>query len=479
MKNRLTRAIYDHSPVALQHLYATVFGYHKQWRRYRGAYRRYREFFEQSFAWSRAEIEAYRDEKVAETVRYAYEHVPFYRRRMDDCDLKPDDVRRVVDLPKLPLLEKDDLREAGRDILATGFPHRRIRAATTSGSTGFPVVNYWSVEAEQREYGFHWARRRPGVARADSYGSFTGLQLARPDVMKPPFWRHNRAANQTCYSVFHMTPETMPLYADEIRRRGHVYLEGYPSPIAILAKLMLDRGITPPASVRAVFATAEQLQDRHREWIEQGFGARVWDQYGQNEKAGSITEYACGHLHDDMDYAVIEYLPTGRTEAGEPLYEMVCTGFDNLAAPLIRYRIGDMAVLDEADASCDACAGRIVKCIYGRTAHALIGRDGRRITNISVIAKRCRHVDAMQCVQEEVGQAQIRVVRAKGFTQDDEREILDQFRQKMGAMDFAIRYVDAVERTASGKFLSIISKVRPDEAGAGPACDAATTDAPN
>lgn len=478
MENRLTRAIYDHSPVALQHLYTTAFGYLKRWRRYGATYRRYREFFERSFSWSRAEIEAYRDQKVAEVVRCAYEQVPFYRRRMETAGLVPDDVRSVADLPKLALLEKEDLRRAGRDILAADFPPRRIRAAATSGATGFPVVNYWSVEAEQREYGFHWARRRPGVERADSYGSFTGLQLARPETMKPPFWRHNRAANQTCYSIFHMTLETMPLYAEEIRRRGHVYLEGYPSPIAILAKVMLDRGIEPPASVRHVFATSEQLQDEHRTWIEEGFGARVWDQYGQNEKAGSITEYDCGHLHDDMDYSVIEYLPAGRTETGEPLYEMVCTGFDNLAAPLIRYRIGDMAVLDESDAPCDAYAGRIVKCIYGRTAHALVGRDGRRITNISVIAKRCRHVDAMQCVQEEVGQVQIRVVRAKGFTQDDEREILDQFRHKMGEMDFAIRYVDGIERTASGKFLSILSKVRPDEAGTGGPCDAASTGAP-
>jgi len=470
MENRITRAIYDHSPVALQHLYTTAFGYLKKWRRYRGAYDRYREFFEQAFSWSRAEIDAYRDEKVAETVRYAYEHVPFYRRRMDEAGLVPDDVRSVADLPKLPLLEKDDLRAAGRDILAPDFPRRCVRSARSSGSTGFPTVHYWSAEAEEREYGFLWARKRPGVQRGDSYGSFTGLQLMCPEVMTPPFWRYNRAANQTCYSIFHMTPQTMPHYIDEIRRADHVYLEGYPSPIAILGKFMLDHGIAPPESVRHVFATSEQLQDRHRDWIERGFGARVWDQYGQNEKVSSITQYACGHLHDDMDYGVIEYLPAGRTEAGESVCEMVCTGFDNLAAPLIRYRIGDMAVLDESAEPCTVYAGRIVRAIHGRTAHALIGADGRRITNVSVIAKRCRRIDAMQCVQEQPGQVEIRIVPAKGFTQEDERELLKQFRAKLGEMTYSVKHVDAIERTPSGKFLSIISKVRPDEVGArGPA----------
>jgi phenylacetate-coenzyme A ligase PaaK-like adenylate-forming protein len=129
---------------------------------------------------------------------------------------------------------------------------------------------------------------------------------------------------------------------------------------------------------------------------------------------------------------------------------------------LIRYRVGDLAVLSAEPVACQQCPSPIVESIFGRTAQTLISRDGRRISNISVIAQRCHHVEAMQCVQEQPGMVTIRVLKGAEFTADDGREILRQFGLKMGQMDFDIEYVDRIERTASGKFLSIVSKIPPE-----------------
>jgi phenylacetate-CoA ligase len=261
-----------------------------------------------------------------------------------------------------------------------------------------------------------------------------------------------------------MSPTTLPGYIDHLRRARHVYLEGYPSPMAMLGKFILDQGIDWPCPPRAVFTTAEQLLPEYRRWIEEGFKTRVYDQYGQNEKVASITEYSCGHLHYDLDYGVIEFVPFGKADDGQTICEMICTGFENFAAPMIRYRVGDLALLPDNPPPCPHYAGPIVACLYGRTAQALISRDGRRYTNISVIAKRCQHIDGMQCVQDRPGVVEVRVVRGAGFTDEDERNILRQFRGKMGEIDFVIRFVDAIERSSGGKFLSIISRVPPDEA---------------
>lgn len=461
MENRITRWVYDHSPVWAQHLFASAFGYWKIRRRYGADYERWHEFFTRSFSWSRAELEAYQQERLAATLQDAYEHVPFYRQRFEACGLRPEDIRTVADLPKLPLLEKSELRQAGEQALSTQFSRTQIRSAVTSGSTGYPLTNYWSVEAEQREYAFGWARGRRGIRRGQSYGSFTGVQIVRPEVVRPPFWRVNYPAGQTCYSVFHMSPATLPYYVDQLRRARHVYLEGYPSPIALLGRYILEQGIDWPCPPQAVYTTAEQLLPEYRQHIEKGFKTRVYDQYGQNEKVSTITEYECGHLHYDPDYGIIEFVPFGKADDGRTICEMVCTGFENFAAPLIRYRVGDLAILPENPPACALFAGPIVESIYGRTAQALVGRDGRRYTNISVIAKRCHHVDAMQCVQERPGVVEIRVVRAAGFADADERNILRQFQVKMGQMEFVVRYVDRIERTASGKYLSIISHVSP------------------
>ncbi|NLW86776.1 MAG: phenylacetate--CoA ligase family protein [Planctomycetes bacterium] len=460
MDNRLTRCIYDHSPVLCQELFASVFGLRKRLIRSGKHFGKYYSFFRDARTWSRSDLEAFQDEKIETLIRYCYEHVPFYRQRMDNNKLTPADIVRVADLPKLPVLEKSDVRSAGSSLLSDAIPKKSMLSATTSGSTGYPLTNYWSLETEQREYAFSWARRKPGVKRGDSYGSFTGLQIVKADCMHPPFWRHNYAANQTCYSIFHITPQTIPLYVNEIRRRQHVYLTGYPSVIAMLGRHIVEHSLARPEGIKAVFVTSEQLLPEYRHWIEYGFNAHAYDMYGQNEKSSSITEYECGHMHYDMDYGVIEFCPYEQSEEGLPLYEMICTGFDNLASPLLRYRVGDLVARPEKDVICEHIASPVISYVYGRTSHTLVTSDGRRIGNISVIAKRCNHIEGMQCLQNEPGRLEVRVIKAKDYTSEDEINIREQFKQKMGRIDLRITYVDQLERTSSGKLLSIICRIK-------------------
>ena len=458
MENKFSRWFYDSSPVFLQHVFTSAYGLRKRQQRYGKWFGHYFRFFSDSTKWPLDQLQSFQDEQLRKVISNAYDNVPFYRQRMDRLKIRPSDIQEVADLPKLPFLEKSDVRDAGSNLLSGAVPSREIRGASTSGSTGFSMMNYWTVRAEQREYAFHWGRRRPGVSRGQSYGSFTGLQLVPAESLRPPFWRFNWAANQTCYSVFHMTPETIPCYLEQMKRAKHVWLEGYPAPIAVLAKFILDNEIDWPCPPKVVFTTAEQLQPLHRQWIEAAFRTRVYDQYGQNEKAGSITEYECGHLHYDMDYSVIEFLPV-REESEGVVAEMVCTAFDNEVFPLIRYRIGDLALLPKEPQACEGNPSPIILAIYGRTAQALRSRDGRIISNISVIAKRCQNVNGVQCVQYEPGSVEINVVRGTGYTDADEQNLINQFKQKMGQTDFKVVYVDELERTASGKTLSIISHI--------------------
>lgn len=460
MENRLTRCLYDNSPVFFQNLFTSCYGLQKRLSRYGRHFRQYRDFFQRSLKWPRADLEAFQSEKVRFLVKYCYEHVPFYRSVLTNNNLHPDDIRNVSDLPKLPVLEKTDLRGAGKSLLSDAVSPRRIRCATTSGSSGYPITNYWTDEAEQREYGFTWARRMHGIQFGESYGSFTGLQIVRANSLRPPFWRQNYAANQTCYSIFHMTPQTMPLYIEEILRHKHSYLAGYPSAIAQLGRCIHEHNLPRPTSVKAIFVSSEQLLPEYKHWISTGFGVPVYDQYGQNEKVASVTEYECGHMHYDMDYSVMEFVPAGLSDSGAPVYDIICTGFDNLAAPLIRYRVGDLVELEPNPPVCDYHAGPIIKCIHGRTSHALVASDGRRIFNISVIAKRCNNISGMQCVQKTPGEVEIRIIPEKEYSHADEVNILHQFRAKMGQMNFRIVCVEKLELTASGKLLSIISRIR-------------------
>ncbi len=465
MENRLTRWLYDHSPVFFQNLYASAYGAKKRLNRYAGPYyKEYFEFFQKSKSWSREELRAYQDDKLAQLVLKAYEHVPFWRRRFDELRLTPADVTKAEDLPKLPYLTKQDIHNAGRELLADNYKSLKILTDRSGGSTGSPNTYWRSQESNQMEYAFHWARRRPGVHRGMPYASFTGLQIIPPNRLKPPFWRVNYANNQRCYGVFHMSDETLPFYIEDLEKHPRVWLEGYVTPIYLVAKYILDNGYVFKACPKCIFTTSEQLDPSHREVIEKAFRTRVYDQYGQSEQAASITEYECGHMHDDMDYAITEYIPQSE-EDGDQIVEIISTPLYNYAMPLLRCQIGDFLRIAKNPPQCDVNAGPIVLSIAGRTTHVLVAADGRIVTNagLSLVVPRSRNIKAVQYVQDEVGVVRILVIRAPGYSPADEELLLDILRARIGdKTELRIEYVDELIKTGAGKTLSIISNITDD-----------------
>ncbi|KKK55766.1 hypothetical protein LCGC14_3071260, partial [marine sediment metagenome] len=271
MENRLTQAIYTAAPPWAQSIFCTIFGYQKRWRRYGKYFGRWHEFFRESLSWSRSELEAYQDEQLRLVIRCAFDHVPFYRRRFSALGLTADDIRSVADLPKLPLLAKREVREGGEDLLADDVPRRLLRKGTTGGSTGAGLTTYRSIEAEQRTYGFFWARDRMGFAYGSPYASFASPLIVPAGQTRPPFWRRNFAANQIVYSVYHISPQTMDAYLDDLSRRALAYYEGYPTPMYLLGRYLLAHPRPFKQYPRAIFVTSEELQPQFREVIEQAF----------------------------------------------------------------------------------------------------------------------------------------------------------------------------------------------------------------
>lgn len=461
MENRFTRFLYDHSPVFFQDVYSSFYGWRKNRARYGEVYRRMLAFFTGSADWSRAELEAYQGQKLCQIVRQAYEHAPFWRRRLDEARIRPDDVRRLEDLPKLPLLTKDDVRQGGSDMLADNYDRRTIFSHPTSGSTGMPVTLYTAPDALQTEFAFHWARRRPGITRRDRYASFAGLQIVRPGATRPPFWRNNWLSQQRMYSIFHMGEGTLGHYVRDLDAFGAVYWQGYPAAMYTIADYIERHGLRLANPPRAAFSTSEELQPVYRQTVERVLGTKVWEMYGQGEYIGSITEYPCGHMHYDMDYGILEFLDMGR-EDGLVKAELVCTGLYCHGWPLLRYRIGDIVLYDPDEPLGPQCRiqGPIIRKVFGRTGQFFVLPDGTRVGNISVIAKKCRNIITMQVVQEIAGEVEVLVQKAPAFEPTDEQVIRDMFGAKLGTdLKLHIRYVDKPLLTRSGKFLSIISRL--------------------
>ena len=133
-----TRWLYDRAPVWAQNAMASAYGLTKIRARYGREQRRWKTFFEASAAWSESDLAAYRRQQLRRTIHHAYDHVPFYRRWFREAGVRPDDIRDVDDLTRLPLLDKPTVARAGDEMLAEGVDRIRGRfgfEAITAGAS--------------------------------------------------------------------------------------------------------------------------------------------------------------------------------------------------------------------------------------------------------------------------------------------------------------------------------------------------------
>ncbi|MCX5807666.1 MAG: hypothetical protein NT010_16625 [Proteobacteria bacterium] len=459
MDNRLTRTIYDHSPSLVRSTVASIAGWTKNRRRFSGEFLRWLRFFEEAHYWSEERLRALQNDRLREQIYKAVSEVPYYQRLFSKLGLSPRDIDSVEDLSKLPLLQKSDVVSAGKDLISRSWLEKHLNWYATSGSTGTPLLVPRPAYIEQMEWAFLRARFFTKDTVREPYSSFTGLELIPPGQNEPPFWVDNWANRQRMFSIFHMNEHNLPHYFRSLNRRySHFYL-GYPSAIYTVACFMQDRSLSlrlPPAYI---FTSSEELQPQYEDTIRAVFGSTIRNRYGQNEFVGSITMYDCGHLHYDMDYSILEFLPVGQ-EDGAILAEIVGTNMHDTAWPLIRYRTGDLVVYDPKDRCYAGYPGQIIRRIHGRTGRYFELPDGSRVTNISVIAKKCAHIKLMQVVQRQRGQIVVRIVRDLGYSREDEKNVISQFRRKIGnQIAINVEYVNDIERTGSGKYISIVNEV--------------------
>ena len=101
-------------------------------------------------SWNREQIEAFQIRRLRSLVRHAYECVPYYRRLFNQAKLKPEDIRSLADLSRIPVSTRAGLQEVPmEEIVARSYDPRKLVANPSSGSTGEPLI-VWRTWFEQR-----------------------------------------------------------------------------------------------------------------------------------------------------------------------------------------------------------------------------------------------------------------------------------------------------------------------------------------
>ncbi len=447
-------ALYLRLPIWAQNLATSLEGWRIQRRRYSGDYATVLASSCLRLTWSDEEFRAYRDRRIREFVAHAYESVPFYRDRFDAAGVHPAEVLGLDDLQLLPLLTKPEVQDAGSSLVSDAVPPRQRVNAHTSGTTGGGLRFATTKQAQREQWAVWWRYfMRHGVAPQTWCGYFGGRSVVPLSQTEPPFWRIDRPGRRILMSAYHMSEETMDAYVDILRERQPPWLHGYPSLLALLAQHVLRRGRALEYPVQWITAGAENLLTHQAQAIAAAFGVEPVQHYGMAEAAANASQCPAGNLHIDEDFAGVELL----SEPGSEGHKIVGTNFSNLAAPLIRYEIGDVAgqLLD----SCGCrLPGRAIRRIDGRAEDYVILRNGAKLGRLDHVFKDLVNIREAQILQRQPGAAIFRIVRGPAYTEADEQMLLDEARKRLGSeFEITVDYVETIHRSSRGKLRFVVS----------------------
>jgi phenylacetate-CoA ligase len=427
---------------------------------------RYYETLNSTQWMSQSQVNELQAEKLRLLIRHAYRSVPYYRSRMRELGLTPEDIRTQEDLQKLPMLTKDDVRKSLHfDIVAEGVSHSELLRISTSGSTGEPFVCY----ADRAQVEFRWA----ATLRAQEW---TGYRFGDPCVrlwhqtigMTPAQTAKERLdawfCRRTFVPVFEMTEDGLQEIVRLLAESRPTLIDGYAEAFNLIAQYLEARGGLE-ARPRALMSSAQTLPKSSRELIERAFGCPVFDKYGSREFSGIAYESDAhdGHLVVAEGY-VVEILVDGRPAKPGEIGEVVITDLNNYCMPFIRYRIGDLA--QAVDNSVPSPCGRglpRIGDIQGRVQSIIQGTDGHFVPGsfFPHLLKDYEHaIKRFQVVQEEAGAITLRLVKAPRFSDDTLDEIKAITRRYLGdGLRIDVVFEDKIELVRTGKHLASVSKL--------------------
>lgn len=452
--------IYLKSPVFLQNLFVTAYGYYLRRFRYGRSTQDFVEWLSELEYASPSKMEKLENEALRNIITHAYERVPYYKRIFDRHGIQPKDIGDRNDLGKLPLLEKDPIRRDPEQLVSKKSNPEKLEIAYTSGTTGTPLKLYQSKMLIQTAYACHAILRKwAGVSFDDRRATFGGRLILSSAQWKPPFWRYNASENQMIFSSYHLSERNLPCYIEKLLEFQPKEVIGYPSSIYNIANYLKRNNINR-IKPKVVLTNSETLLFWQRETIEAAFDCKVYDWYSSEEFACFIAQCEMGSYHIFPLIGIVEIVDPSNgkvTNSGEG--EIVCTSLLNMDMPLIRYRIGDTAVRSNGTCSCGR-SWSTLESIVGRVDDYVVRRDGTRIGRLDHIFKGVKNIQEAQIEQLSLDNVQLNLVVDKQYDSADERLIEKNLKERIGPdMTLNFNYIKFIPRTGRGKFRSVISRL--------------------
>ncbi|WP_157264916.1 phenylacetate--CoA ligase family protein [Azohydromonas aeria] len=418
-----------------------------------------RRGMEQSQWWDGERLGALQLQRLRALLQEAGARVPYYRDLFAQCSFDPASVRGVQDLQQLPFLTKSVIRahtEALKHPQALG-----LARFNTGGSSGEPLIFFIGRERVSHDVAAKWrATRWWGVDIGDrevvvwgspiELGAQDRVRLVRDALMRT-----------SLLPAFEMSEAKLDGFVAHIRHQRPRMLFGYPSALSHIARHAEKRGIAMnDLGIKVAFVTSERLYDEQRATIARVFGCRVANGYGGRDAGFIAHECPEGGMHLTAEDIVVELVDReGRAVAPGTPGEIVVTHLATRDFPFIRYRTGDIAVMDTRRCAC----GRglpMLKEIQGRSTDFVVAADGTVMHGLALvyIVRDLPGVEAFKVVQHSRAHTSVQLVVNAAFDRAWSERIAAGFRQRLGAqVRVDVEFVERIAPEKSGKYRYIVS----------------------
>lgn len=398
------------------------------------------------------EILRLQNKKLRRLVKHSYENVYYYHKIFKESHIKPEDIRTIEDLDKVPISKKTDFTSLPLEkITASNIDLKKCHLCRTSGTSGvrlefyrekkFTLTNLlrhylWQLEAGDKVFNKHVVIGGGWLPQHvfEKMGIFSSKRIS-------PF----------------EDPETQIKQIIEFDPRAMYAL---PSSLRILAKELGQK--QNEVNINLIFTGGELLDTHTRQLAKKTFDAEVFDSYGMTEVAG-ISNECCTHTdtqHICSNQVIVESVQNGNKTSIGKQGDLVVTGLVNYATPFIRYNTEDTGILIDDECACGSHFP-LMKITEGRKSDTILLEDGRIISAhvVCVGLRDIQGIKQLQVTQESIGHFIIKVVKERGFTNSTREDIIRSLKQSIGEVDVEVLIVDNIPRLESGKFKMFITKL--------------------
>ncbi len=412
----------------------------------RSSYIKELKYWRKVDAFSEKELEELQEKNLKKVLKAAVKNVPFYKQ------IRLNNNEEIYEwLQKFPVLTKEDIRDRSKELLSKNAKEPLI-SYSSSGSSGVQSVVFMNKQEQSVIRGIltHW-------------WEWSGYKIGKPIVqtgmtpnrgftksLKDLFFR-------TKYiSAFSLSKEQLHALCRSLHTTDSYYLSGYASSLNIIAEYSLEHKYN--IKLQAVISLGDKLFAHYRKNIEKAFHCKVYDTYGSNEGLMIAAQKDLDYLYILSPHVFLEVVDdNGNKVPDGTMGHLLVTRLDAYSMPLIRYKLGDLAIIlpREQYPEKRAFMYPLLQQIVGRETDVVLLPDGKKLIvhSFTGILEFVAEIKQFKVIQKNRKGITIEYIKTKGFSEGILDTITIELQKHIQDKSFIIDYqeVDIIPPTKSGK----------------------------